>query len=155
MTLVADELFEDVVFPSKFRINRSMQIAHIRPWMLKWQFPSTGEVVVQVLQNDELLAESVRTMTEINAEISGTFFHGMIRFDFDALQLNHDSTELWTEYEIRVFTRDYVNDSQNFMAVNRRYELKIYDTYGEDVVGGEAPNDMVEPLGYELFEWDY
>lgn len=154
MTLVADELFDGIVFPSKFRIQRSMQIAHIRPWVLKWGVPATGEMVVQVYQNDELLAESVRTVQEINIEIPATYFHGMLRFDFDALQLNHDTTQEYTEYELRVFMRNYVNDSQNFMAVNRRYELKIYDTYGEDVVDGEAPNDMVEPLGFELFEWE-
>jgi len=154
MTLVVDELFDGITFPSKFRIKRSMNVAHIRPWIIKWGTPATGELVVQVYQNDELLAESVRTSEEINAEVTGTYFHGMIRFDFDSLQLNHDRESEYTEYELRVFMRGYTDDTNNFIGLNRRYELKIYDTYGEGVVNGEAPNDMVEPLGYELYKWD-
>lgn len=154
MTLVVDELFDNIVFPQKFRINRSMNVSHVRPWIIKWQNP-VGELVVQVLQDDELLAESVRTSAEIAAEIPGTFFHGYIRFDFESLQLNHSRESEWTEYEIRVFTRNSGTDNQNFFGTIRRYELKFYDTYGNDVIDNEAPNDMVEPLGFEIYEREY
>lgn len=154
MTLNVDELHDGIVFPQNFRIRRSMNVSHIRPWIIKWQNP-VGELVVQVLQDDELLAESVRTATEIAAEIPGTFFHGFIRFDFESLQLNHDRENEWTEYEIRVFTRNSGFDNQNFFGTIRQYELKIYDTYGNGVIDNEAPNDMVEPLGFEIYEREY
>ena len=154
MTLVVVELFDGITFPQKFRIKKSVSVAHIRPWIIKWQTPTTGELVLQIYKDGELLAESVRDHTEINAEITSTWFHGQLRFDFDALQLNHDTTQEWTEYEMRLFMRNHTTDSQNFYGAIRRYEQKFYDTYGDDVISGEAPNDMVEPLGFELFEWE-
>lgn len=154
MTLVVDELYDGITFPQKFRINRSMSIAHIRPWVIKWGTIADGELVLQVRQNDELLIESIIPSGDINAQIPSTYFHGQIRFDFDALQLNHDRENEYTEYEFHLFMRNHTTDTQNFMGAIRRYELKFYDTYGEDVINNEAPNDMVEPMGFELFEWE-
>lgn len=131
-----------------------MNLAHIRPWIVKWGTILDGDLVLQVLQNDEVLVESVITSAEINVEIPGTYFHGQIRFDFDSLQLNHDRQDLYTEYALKLFMRNHTTNTTNFIGAIRRYELKFYDTYGEGVINNEAPNDMVEPLGFELFEWD-
>jgi hypothetical protein len=46
-------------------------------------------------------------------------------------------------------------DENNFVGIVRRYEQKFYDTYGDGVEDNEAPNDLVEPLGFELFRWSY
>lgn len=154
MTLVVDELFDGIEFCQNFRINRSMNIAHIRPWMVKWGTIADGELVLQVEQNDELLIESTIDASVINSEITSTYFHGQIRFDFDSLQLNHDREAEYTEYTVKVFMRNHTTDPNNFMGTIRRYELKFYDTYGDQVENNEAPNDMVEPLGFELFEWE-
>lgn len=155
MTLVVDELYENVVFTQEFRINRSIQLAHFRPWIIKWGTPTGGDLVLQILQDSEVLKEVRLTADEINQQITSTYFHGQLRFDTEPLQLNHDCNSEYTMYEAKLFTDGIATDVNNFYGTIRRYELKFYDTYGTDVVNNEAPNDMVEPLGFELFEYRY
>lgn len=155
MTLIIDELYNGITFAQKFRINRTMSLAHFRPWIMKWGTPAAGDLVLQFWQDGSLLKEVRLSATEINANITGTYFHGQLRFDVDPLQLNHDREAPYTEYEVRLFMDGYTTDTDNFYGLIRRYEQKFYETYGDDVVDGEAPNDMVEPLGFELFEWRY
>lgn len=154
MTLVIDELYPGIEFPQNFRINRTMQLAHFRPWIIKWGSPD-GELVLQILQNGDLLKEVVLDSAEINTNIPATYFHGQLRFDTAPLQLNHDRQAEYTEYQAKLFVRNGTQDPNNFIGVIRRYELKFYDTYGDTVVNGEAGNDMIEPMGFELFEYTY
>lgn len=154
MTLLIDELYDGVVFEQNFQINRSIQLVHFRPWIIKWGTPD-GEMVLQILKDAEVLKEVRLTSTEINAAITGTYFHGQLRFDTSPLQLNHDRKNEYTEYTVKLFMDGVTTDSDNFYGAIRRYELKFYDTYGTGVIDNEAPNDMVEPLGFELFEYTY
>lgn len=155
MTLLIDELYDGVTFSQKFRINRTMQLAHLRPWIVKWGAPTGGDLVLQIWQDATQLKEVRIPMTDIAANITSTYFHGQLRFDTDPLQLNHDREAAFTEYELRLFADGMTSDANNFIGTVRRYEQKFYDTYGDGVVSGEAPNDMIEPLGFELFEWRY
>lgn len=155
MTLLIDELYDGVTFTQKFRINRTMQLAHLRPWIVKWGTPTGGDLVLQIWQNATQLKEVRIPMTDIAANITSTYFHGQLRFDTDPLQLNHDREAAFTEYELRLFADGMTSDANNFIGTVRRYEQKFYNTYGDGVVNGEAPNDMIEPLGFELFEWRY
>ena len=153
MTLLIDELYDGVIFENNFRIKKSLQLVHLRPWIMKWGTPATGEMVLQILRNAEVLKEVRLTSAEINAAIPGTYAHGMLRFDTEPLQLNHDRKLEYTEYTIKLFMDGYTTDGSNYFAAIRRYELKIYDTYGDGVVSGESVNDMIEPLGFELYEY--
>lgn len=153
MTLVVDELFDNIIAPQPFRIKQSIQVAHVRPWIIKWGTPP-GEMVLELYQNGELLTESRLTSTEINAQIPASFAHGQLRFDFPALQLNHDYSAEYTDYEWRLRVEAGGTDQNNFYGIVRRYEQKIYETYGQDVVNGESPNDMIEPFGFEIFEYN-
>lgn len=155
MTLVVDELYNGIVFTQNFRINRTIQLAHFRPWFIKWGNPPAGEMVLQILQDDILLKEVRLTALEINTNITSTYFHGQLRFDTAPMQLNHDRKAEYTEYQVKIFMDGYTTDTQNFYGLVRRYEQKFYNTYGQDVIDNEAPNDMVEPLGLELFEYTY
>jgi hypothetical protein len=155
MTLLVDELFPGVVFTQNFRIKRSMQLAHFRPWIIKWGNPADGEMVLQILQNDEVLKEVRLTSEEINANITATYFHGQLRFDTEPLQLNHYRKAEWTEYQVKIFMDGYTKDATNFYGIVRRYENKIYPTYGDGVVDGEPLTDTLDPMGFELFEYTY
>jgi len=152
MTLLVDELYDGIKFIQRFRINRSLQIAHIRPWIYKQGLLTTGELVMEVYQGSDLLNSARIDHTEINEGIPAAYAHGMIRFDFDQLILHHDCETEWTEYEFHLFTENYVTDFP-FIGSVRRYELKFYDTYGLGVIDSEAPNDFVEPMGFELHEY--
>lgn len=156
MTLVVDELFNGIVFEQKFRIQRHISLAHFRPWIYKHGNLQTGTLTCEVLEGSDLLKTVTIPYQKINEEIPGTYAHGQIRFDMNALQLNHNTLNEWTEYTVRVYMSGYTNLSTAFIGVIRRYELKIYETYGPGVdINGEAVNDMIEPLGFELFEYRY
>jgi hypothetical protein len=155
MTLLIDELFNGIVFEQKFKIQRHISLAHFRPWMYKHGNLLTGNLTCEVWQDATMLKQVQIPYTTINTEIPGTYAHGQIRFDMDALQLNHNTLNEWTEYKVKVYMSNYTNSSQHFIGTVRRYELKFYDTYGTGVIANEAPNDMVEPLGFELFEYKY
>lgn len=153
MTLVIDELFDGIVFSQNFQIRKSLSIAHVRPWVYKHGNLVSGDMVCEIWEGPDLLKTITIPYTTINSEIPGTYAHGQIRFDTAPLQLNHDSTQTWTEYTIKFYMDNYTNNPAAFVGLVRRYELKIYDTYGDGVISNEAPNDMVEPLGFELFEY--
>lgn len=155
MILVIDELYNGITFNQNFRIQKSMSLAHFRPWIIKWGTPATGEMVLQILKDAEVLKEIRLTAEEINAAIPATYFHGQLRFDTDPLQLNHDRKLEYTEYQVKIFMDGYTTDASNFYGLVRRREQKFYPTYGDGVVDGEAVNDMIEPLGFELFKYDY
>lgn len=155
MYLVVDELYDGVVFEQNFRIQRTMNVAHFRPWIYKQGTLVDGVFTLEILQNGELLKTSTIDYTEINSAVPSTYGHGYIRFDFDSLQLNHDRKQAYTEYTVKLYMSGHTTDTNNFIGTIRRYELKFYDTYGTDVLLGEAPNDMVEPLGFELYEYKY
>lgn len=153
MTLVIDELFNGITFSQNFRIQKSVSIAHIRPWFYKHGILLSGNLICEVWEGLDLLKSVSIPYTTINSEIPGTYAHGQLRFDFDPLQLNHNTVNEWTEYTVKFYMSGYTNNPSAFVGMIRRYELKFYDTYGLDVFSNEAPNDMVEPLGLELFEY--
>ena len=154
MTLLIDELFNGITFEQPFRIQKSISVAHIRPWIYKHGFLQSGNLTCEVWQAGTMLKQVQIPYTTINSEIPGTYAHGQIRFDTDSFQLNHNTNNEWTEYIIKVYMSGYTNAPQ-FIGAIRRYELKFYDTYGTGVINNEAPNDMVEPMGFELFEYKY
>jgi hypothetical protein len=155
MTLLVDELYPGITFEQNFRIKRTISVPHIRPWIYKQGTLQDGELTLEVWQGADLLKTATIVHTTINAEIPATYAHGQVRFDFDPLQLNHDRTQEWTEYTLKLYMANHTRNLNNFVAASRRWELKFYDTYGDGVVNNEAPNDSVEPLGFELYNWRY
>jgi hypothetical protein len=155
MTLLIDELYPDVVFEQNIRIKKTISCPHIRPWIYKQGTLQDGELTLEVWQGADLLKTAIILHTVINEEIPGTYAHGQIRFDLDPLQLNHNRSQEWTEYTLKIYMANHTRDENNFIGTSRRYELKFYDTYGDGVVDGEPPNDFVEPLGIELYRWRY
>jgi hypothetical protein len=154
MTLLVDELYNGVVFEQNFRIKKHISIAHIRPWIYKHGILASGNLTCEVFEGNMLLKQVQIPYPTINTEIPSTYAHGQIRFDMNSLQLNHNTLNDWTEYTLKIYMSGYTN-AATFIGAVRRYELKFTDTYGTGVINNEAPNDMVEPLGFELFEYKY
>ncbi len=155
MTLLVDELFPGVVFEQNFRIKQTIQMPHFRPWIYKQGTLVDGDFTLEVLQNGEILNTAIINFADINTEITGSYAHGQIRFDLGPMQLNHDRKLEWTEYTVRLYMNNHTKDVNNFIGTCRRYELKFYETYGDGVINNEAPNDFVEPLGFEIYRWRY
>ena len=150
-TLSLDELFDGVTFTQKFRIDKNLNIIHIRPWIYKEGTLADGDFRCQVYLDGTLVNEATINYTNINAAFTETYAHGFIRFDFDSLPLRLKDTELETEYELRFEMINHTTDMNNYLAIVRNWDLKIYTTYG-DVVNGEGVNDMIEPAGLEFYE---
>lgn len=154
MTLVIDELKNGIIFNQAFRIKNSLSIAHIRPWIYKHGVLNSGILTLKIYQGLRLLKSVGIDYTVINSSIQGTYAHGQIRFDMAPLQLNHNSKNEWTEYRMELSMEGYTNSS-TFIGAVRRYEGNFYTVYGGVDINGDAVNDMIEPLGYELFEYEF
>lgn len=155
MTLIIDELFGNKEVVQPFRINRSLQLAHVRPWAIKWGSPSGGNLVTEFYQGADLLKLINTPIADIVDAVDGTYGHGPLRIDTSPLRLNHNRKNAFTEYTIKWYISGSTQDASNFIGLIRRYEAKFYPTYGDDLVSGDAPNSMVQPFGFELFELTY
>ncbi len=152
-TLLVDEMYTGVVVNQPVKINKNISVAHIRPWIYKQGTLPTGQFKLTILQGATELKTSLIDFSDINEALPLQYFHGFIRFDFDNLILNVEENELETEYIFRFEVINYTNDSDNFIAMSRRFTAKTYSTYGDMVVDNEASNDAVEPFGLEIYEY--
>lgn len=152
-TLIVDELFTGIKIDQPIKILADLSVAHIRPWIYKHGILPSGQFKLTVLQGAVELATSIIDFTKINEEITGTYAHGSIRFDFENLVLYVQEKNIETEYILRFEVINYTDDGSKFIGMCRRYEAKTYPTYGTGVAGNEAPNDFVEPFGLEIFEY--
>lgn len=151
-TLLVDELFDGVTAKQTIRISRNLSVKSIRAWIYKQGTLPAGTFELSILDGVNLLGTSSILSTDINSNISSTYAHGFIDFSFDNLILNIPETEEKKEYNLE-FTFNAAFDGSNFIGLVRRWEAKTYPTYGDGVVGGEAPNDSTEPYGLEIYEY--
>ncbi len=151
-TLILDELYDGIVADQEVSLKRDHNLSHVRPWIYK-HGTCTTTLTLSVLQDGTVLAQSIITPAEINAEITEDYFHGFLRFDFDALSLRVAEGNTEEPYTFRL--EGSGGTDTNFVGIVRNWDLKIYDTYGDDVTDNQAVNDMIEPFGYELFEYKY
>jgi len=152
-TLLVDELYSGINFDQPVTITRDINVAHVRPWIYKQGTLVDGEFTLEVYDGATLLASSSIDYTDINSNITSTYFHGFIRFDFDPLVLRIPEGSADKEYLFRFYMNNHTTDTGNFIGISRRWEAKVYDTYGTGVIDNEAPNDTVEPAGLEIYNY--
>ena len=152
-TLLIDELYDGINFDQPITIERDLNIIHVRPWIMKWGTLVDGDFTCEVYDGATLLATSTISYTDINAEFTDDYAHGFIRFDFDSLSLRIPEGSIDKEYTFRFYMDNHTTDASNFISIVRRWEAKVYDTYGTGVIDNEAPNDSVEPAGIELYNY--
>ncbi len=150
--LVVDELFDGVTFNQTFRIKRNTNLKHIRPWIYLHGTLADGDFQLEILKGATVLVTKQINFVDINAVKTETFAHGFIRFDFDSLALNVGEGNTTEEYILRFTMQNYSDDPNNFLGIVRNWEFKINDIYGPGVSGNQAPNDQVEPAGFETYE---
>jgi hypothetical protein len=145
-TLLIDELFSGVVFSQDLVVKRDIGVKYIRPWIYKQGIIGDGQLACRVFDNGVLLKEVFIDHTTINENITATYAHGFIRFDMEPLVLLLPDRVTEKTFTIEFEMVNHTTDVSNFIAINRSWENKIYDTA---VV---APNDAVEPAGIEIYE---
>lgn len=152
-TLLVDELFNGIEFNQVVKIKEETNLVHVRPWIYKHGTLQTGELVLEIYDGATMLATSRLDYETINAAFTENYAHGFLRFDFDSLALNLLDSQTEKEFTFKFYMDNYTTDPANFIGIVRQYENKIYPTYGTGVVDNEAPNDFVEPMGLELFNF--
>ena len=152
-TLIVEELYSGIEFNQPVTIDKDINVAHIRPWIYKHGTLVDGDFQVDVLDGATIIASTGFSFTDINAAITNTYAHGFLRFDFSSLILRVPEGSASKEYTFRFSMQNHTTDLNNFLGISRRWEAKVYGTYGDGVVDNEAPNDMVEPAGLEIFEY--
>lgn len=154
MTLVIDELYPGVVFTQPFRIQKTVSIGHIRPWLYKHGTP-IGSVTLEVYSGATQLASASLPIESVTDAVPGVYGHGRVRFDFDSLTLHHDSTAEYTEFTFKLSVSEHTKDPDNFLGAVRQYEAPVYDYYGDTQEDGTPVNSMISPMGFELFKVGY
>ena len=150
-TLLVTDFITDEVVEMPFKITRTYNISHIRPWIYKEGVLENGTFELYIYDGETLLGGSSIATSDINSVISDTYAHGFVRFDFESLLLHVPERELEKEYTIKfIYTAPQTTSS---LSIVRRWQAKIYDTYGTGVIDNEAPNDTLEPYGIEFYEY--
>lgn len=147
-TLLIDELYTGVVFTQHVRIRKSIQVAHIRPWIYKHGTITTGKFRCQIYDGATLLKQVDIENADLNSAFVELYAHGYIRFDVEPLALNVHPTEEYHDYTLKFSMIDYITDSSNYLATVREWDDRKYPIFGTSPL-----NDTTEPLGYELFNY--
>lgn len=153
-TLIVDELWPGVVFSQPFKITKPVGIAHIRPWVYVHGSIVDGQLKCTVKQGATELASDTITFGQINAAMEDTYNHGFIKFRFNSLVLRVPEDQTEQEYIIEYEMINHTLNAGGFVGIVRRWEEKTYPTYGDGVTANEAPNDMIEPSGLEIFTYE-
>ena len=117
--LVQDILENNTTITQDIRIDKSFNGAHIRPHIYVEGVLADGDLQMEVLQGAVVLATQTLGFVAINAAMSDTFNHGMIRFDFASLQLNLDEGNITQDYIIRLGMINHTDSSSIFIAWNK------------------------------------
>jgi hypothetical protein len=153
-TLIVDQLTDTLVVTQAIRVNRSVSIAHIRPWVYLQGTLADGSFRCRVYQGANLLATSLIPVADINAAKSQPYAHGYLRFDFDSLILHRQEGESDTEYIFEFGMVGHTLDNNNYLGIVREWDLKSSILYGAGLdTNNQAVNDQVEPYGYQIFEY--
>lgn len=146
-TLVVEELRPGTVFVQNFTIDRTVSIAHIRPWVLVNGVLLDGDFVCRVKEGSTVLREVSLNYVDINAAMTDTYAHGFMRFDINPLVLHVPDGQATAAYIIEFEMINHTFAANNFIGINRSWENKIYP------VNYTPPNDIAEPSGVEIYEW--
>jgi hypothetical protein len=147
--LIIDELFDGVTFTQHVRLKRTVTVAYIRPWIYKQGTLVDGDFRLQIYDGATLLKTVDIPYTTINAAFTEDYAHGYLRFDVEPLNLNVADDEVNHVYEFRFSMVNHTTNLNNFISVCREWDDRKYPLYGTTPL-----NDMIEPLGYEIYNFD-
>ena len=88
------------------RIDKNVNIKHIRPYIYMNESLPNGQLVLSLLDGATLLKEVEIDFTVLNAITTDDYLHGFIRFDMDTV-LNHKTENTFTEYIIKIEMKNY------------------------------------------------
>ena len=145
-TLLVDQLKAGVVFTQRIRVRRAVNLAHIRPHIIKVGSPD-GTLVCDVRLGGHTVASSTVDLSDLSH--LDTYAHGFIRFDFNNLPLS--ALGGLTEYELDFYISGHTNSDTNWLGICRDWDLTLYTRYGS-VLEGQAINSCIEAIGLNLHE---
>ena len=154
MILLVDELYSGIIVTQRFRTTKSFQLSHFRPWIYKHGNGQVGNLTCRIKIGSTILKETTIDSSVLNTAISGTYFHGYVRFDFDSMPLFHKRTDEYTEYTVEL---EFVgtSDSNNFYGVCRQFNNLLYPAYGDLDEFDNPKNSSISPYGYGIYRVEY
>lgn len=152
-TLLVDELYNGVVFTQNVKIQKDVNLAHVRPWIYKQGTLADGTFTCDIKDGATVLASSTITFGQINGQISSTYAHGYIRFDFHSLALRIPEGATEKEYTLDFYMAGHSTDPSNFIGIVRQWEDESLVVYGAVDLSGNPVNDCISPAGLEFFEY--
>ena len=153
-TLIVEPLFSGVTFTQNIKVDRSVSVAHIRPWVYIHNTLVDGDFQCRVLQGASELAVATINFADINLAKTETYAHGFIRFDFESLILHRAEGEENTDYIFEFSMINHTSNPTNYIGVVREWDLLSTIIYGDLNIAGDGPiNSMVAPVGYDIFEY--
>lgn len=135
------------------RITESVMIKAIRMKMFKHGTIADGTLTLQVLNdNDTVIGTQSITHTQFN-EISGTYAHGYINFQFDEqVCINKDENDSYIQLTLRLTMSGHTEDTNNFVALVRQFDGEFVDEYGTRPTSISPEEDgWFNPYGVEIY----
>lgn len=144
-TLLVTRLNPDTVVTQRFKALRSLEVAHIRPWVYIHGTLEGGQLNARVMDSGVILKQVSISADEINTAKTETYAHGRLRIDFGPLFLGKDDEGEHTEYTVEL---EYIGHvSGGWMGVVKDWDSPVYNSYGET-----PKNDSSKANGVEFFE---
>lgn len=147
-TLVVEVLNNGFVFEQDIRISKSINVAHIRPWIYKEGALQDGQLRLQVYDGATLLKTIDIDFTTINEAFTEDYAHGYIRFDTGPLALNVSDNEANHVYTLKFSMVNHTIDGSNYIAIARNWEITQHAIFGPDPVFSTE-----EPCGLEIYTY--
>ncbi len=150
-TLVYSKMSNEEPIEQRIRILRDTSIKHMRPWLYIQGMPD-GDLTMHIYRSATLLASVTIPVSQLNSERSESYSHGFFRFDFEQLKLHMSEGVANEEYKVVLELTNHTDDEDNHIGWVRNWENNVYTVYGDGVVNGISPNDMIEPFGLEIYD---
>jgi hypothetical protein len=145
-TLFVDELYNGVTFTQTIRLENSISVAFIRPWIYKQGTLVDGQLRLQVYDGATLLKQVDIDYSDINTELTQPYAHGYIRFDTEPLILGVTEDATFHDYILKFSMINHTTDNNNYIGICRDWDVSKYPIFGT------APfSDAQSPAGYELY----
>lgn len=116
MSLFYTESLSDGPIETTIRIDKNVNLKHIRPYIYMKEKLPNGQLVLSVLEGVTILKEIEIDFTDLNAITPDDYMHGFVRFDTDIV-LGHKTENVFTEYIIKIEMRNYTQSGNDIALV--------------------------------------
>lgn len=151
--LLHDEFNDSTPIETKIRIpNKGILLDFLRTHIFK-SGTVAGTFTCTISQDGNDLDVATITADQIN-EISGTYAHGFVRWDFvNKVRLNVNPEHEYAEYDLRFESSGYTRTATDFFDICKDFDNQLVPEFGSHFA--DSPDEdkaITMPYGFELYE---